>query len=114
MGEGQEEARGLTYRIFITPTALDMLQGVADARIRSLVAKRIDGLAFEPEQQGKPLIGELAGLRSLRAAGQRFRIIYRVDRSRVTVTAVAVGLRRQGDRGDVYNLARRLVKLGLA
>lgn len=30
---------------------------------------RIDGLAEEPEKQGKPLTGELAGYRSLRAAG---------------------------------------------
>ncbi|MBI4678603.1 MAG: type II toxin-antitoxin system RelE/ParE family toxin [Elusimicrobia bacterium] len=104
----------MTFRVLITPTALDMLRGVADARVRALIAKRIDGLAWEPEKQGRPLVGELSGLRSLRAVGQRFRVIYRVDRREVTVTAVAVGLRRRGDRGDVYNLACRLVKLGLA
>ncbi|MCX5794802.1 MAG: type II toxin-antitoxin system RelE/ParE family toxin [Elusimicrobia bacterium] len=104
----------MTYRIAITPTALDMLRGVADARVRALIAKRIDGLALEPEKQGKALAGELAGLRSLRAAGQRFRVIYRVDKAVVTVTAVAVGLRREGDRGDVYRLAQKLVRLGLA
>jgi len=104
----------LTFRIAITPTALEMLKGVADARVRALIAKRIDGLAVDPEKQGKVLAGELAGLCSLRAAGQRFRVICRVERAEVTVTAVAVGLRREGDCGDVYRLAQKLVRLGLA
>jgi hypothetical protein len=31
----------------------------------------------------------------------------------VLVIAIAIGLRREGDRADVYELLRRLVKMGL-
>jgi mRNA interferase RelE/StbE len=70
-------------------------------------------LAFEPELQGKALHDDLKGFRSIRAIGQRYRIIYRVERSIVTVNVVAAGIRKEGSREDVYVLARRLLKLGL-
>jgi len=60
-----------------------------------------------------PLIGELAGFRSVRAAGQRYRIVYRVERRETTVLIVAVGRRRSGDKGDIYELARKLLRQGL-
>ena len=113
MGTGQEEARGLSYRIVIAPSAWKMLAGISDRRVREKIRDRIDGLAHEPEKQGKPLTGELAGYRSLRAAGQRFRIIYRVERRQVLVYVVALGIRRQGSRRDVYELARKLLRLRL-
>lgn len=103
----------MTFRIELTPTAVRLLGGIADRRVRETVFKRIEGLAKDPEMQGKPLIDELAGYRSLRAAGQRYRIIYRVERGRVIVVVVAVGLRREGDRADVYQLARKLFRLRL-
>lgn len=56
---------------------------------------------------------ELMGFRSLRTVGQRYRIIYRVDRNRVLVIVVAVGLRKEGDRNDIYRLAQKLVRLRL-
>ena len=55
-------------------------------------------------------MGELAGFRSVRAVGQRYRIVYRVERRVVTVLIVAVGRRRSGERSDVYELARRLLR----
>ncbi len=90
-----------------------MLQGILDRRIRRQIVDRVDGLSTDPEGQGKALLGEFAGYRTLRAAGQRYRIIYRVDGQEVVVALVAVGIRRQADRRDVYALARRLVRLGL-
>ena len=75
--------------------------------------ERIDGLTQEPDQQGKPLTGELTGYRSLRAVGQRYRIIYQVERQRVLVLILMVGLRTQGDRADVYRLAQKLIHLKL-
>jgi len=60
------------------------------------------------------LTGELAGHRSLRAAGQRYRILYRVERNQVLVLVVAVGIRREGSRSDIYELARKLLRLRLA
>ncbi len=90
-----------------------MLRGIRDRRIRQFISLRIDGLVSDPEKQGSPLIGELRGYRSIRAVGQRYRIIYRVDEDRVEVLVAALGLRREGDRGDIYSLAQRLIRLGL-
>ncbi|MBI4063826.1 MAG: type II toxin-antitoxin system RelE/ParE family toxin [Elusimicrobia bacterium] len=103
----------MTWKIELTPTARQMLLGVLDRRIREKIAQRIDALAHDPEKQGKPLTGELSGLYSLRAAGQRYRIIYRLEKNRIVVLIVAVGLRREGDRRDIYALAKKLIHLGL-
>jgi len=77
---------------------------------RGLLSQRADQLGTSPEQQGKPLMGELAGFRSIRAVGQRYRIVYRVERQEVVVLIVAVGRRRSGDKSDVYELARKLLR----
>jgi len=102
----------VTWRIVLTPTARRMLEAVRDRRVRRLLARRIDALIDEPEKQGKPLTGELSTLRSVRAAGQRYRILYRVD-ERVVVLVLALGLRKEGDRKDVYELAKKLLRLRL-
>ena len=73
----------------------------------------MDQLAESPEQQGKPLVGELAGFRSVRAVGQRYRIVYRVERQEVVVVIVAVGRRKASDKNDIYELAKKLLRLGL-
>ena len=103
----------MIYRIVLTPTAVRLLEAITDRRIREQICTRIDDLTHDPERQGKPMREELAGWRSVRAAGQRYRIIYRVDRQRVLVIVVAVGLRKEGDRQDIYRLAQKLVRLGL-
>ena len=104
----------MRFRNVIQPTALKMLQGIADVRIRRKLVERIDSLADEREKTGKPLLKELSGYRSVRAAGQRYRIIYAVQRSESTVSVVALGIRKEGDKSDIYDLARKLVRLGLA
>ena len=90
-----------------------MLQGISDSRIRKTIRDRIDRLTTEPEKQGKPLTGELIGYRSLRAAGQRYRIIYKMEGTKVTVYVVAIGIRKEGSKADIYELARKLLRLGL-
>jgi mRNA interferase RelE/StbE len=45
--------------------------------------------------------------------GQRYRIVYRVERSIVTVVVVAAGIRKEGSREDIYRVAARLIRLGL-
>jgi mRNA interferase RelE/StbE len=55
----------------------------------------------------------LEGYRSLRAVGQRYRIIYKVEATKVIVTVVTVGIRKDGDKADVYALAKKLARLGL-
>lgn len=100
-------------RIFITPTALKMLGEIRDLRIRARIRNIIDGLATDPDKQGKPLLGELAGYRSIRAVGQRYRIIYRIEREKVTVLVVALGIREAGSKVDIYSLAKKLLRLKL-
>ena len=103
----------MKHRIIIAPVALKLLQGISDSRIRKSIRDRIDHLAVDPEQQGKALTGELMGYRSLRASGQRYRIIYKVERGTVTVYVVALGIRKEGIKTDIYELARKLFRLGL-
>jgi mRNA interferase RelE/StbE len=95
------------------PPARELLRAIPDRRIQKAIATCIDRLAKEPEKQGKALLEELADYRSLRAVGQRYRIIYRVDRDRILAMVVAVGLRQEGDRQDIYTLAKKLLRSGL-
>jgi mRNA interferase RelE/StbE len=95
------------------PPAKKHLLAISDQRIRRRLIECMEGLADEPEKQGKMLTGELSGLRSIRAVGQRYRIIYRVEAKRVEVLVIAIGLRREGDRADIYELTKRLLRLGL-
>jgi mRNA interferase RelE/StbE len=90
-----------------------MIAAIRDRRVREGIRRRMDSLAEEPDKQGQPLSGELVGLRSIRAVGQRYRIIYRLEEERVIVMIVAVGIRREGGKSDIYELARRLVRLRL-
>ena len=90
-----------------------MLETIQDRRVRDKIRDRIDGLAEEPEKQGKPLTGELTGYRSLRAVGQRYRIIYRIEEGKVFVLVMALGIRREGSGKDIYVLAQKLLRLRL-
>jgi len=76
--------------------------------VQKRIAQRIDSLSREPEKQGKPLLGELKTFRSIRVAGQRYRIIYRVERESVSVLIVALGIRKEGSKRDVYELPKNL------
>lgn len=104
----------MTYTVVIQPVALEMLKRIADRRIRSKIFQRIEELAHEPEKRGKPLSEELLGFWSLRAAAQRYRVIYRIENQLVEVIVIAVGLRKAGDRKDAYEIAKKLVRLHLA
>jgi mRNA interferase RelE/StbE len=101
------------HRIRLTPTAQTMVSAIKDRRIQEAILDRMGGLAHDPDKQGKPLLGELKGLRSVRAVGHRYRIIYRIRREQIEVLVVAAGIRREGDRQDIYRLAQRLLRLGL-
>lgn len=101
------------YSVLWSARARFMLAAIPDRRIQKKIFERVRDLSSEPEKQGKPLIGELAGYRSLRAVGQRYRIIFRVEDEKVLVLIVALGLRKAGSKKDVYALAKRLVQLGL-
>jgi mRNA interferase RelE/StbE len=103
----------MRYTIEIIPSALEMLKNIQDRRVREKIIERIDGLAEQPEKQGKALAAELDEYRSLRAVGQRYRIIYRIDGEKVVVVVVAVGIRKEGDKKDIYTLAQKLIRARL-
>ena len=90
-----------------------MLETIQDRRVRDKIRDRIDGLAEEPEKQGKPLTGELTGYRSLRAVGQRYRVIFRIEEGKVLVLVMALGVRKEGSGKDIYVLAQKLLRLRL-
>jgi mRNA interferase RelE/StbE len=101
------------WTVGLTQHAQMQLAAIKDRRIQGGLISSLRRLEYEPELQGKPLIEELAGYRSVRAAGQRYRIIYKVEDERVMVLVVALGIRKDGDKKDVYNLAKKLIRLGL-
>lgn len=96
-----------------TATAGTLLGEITDRRVRQLIFDTTKRLEHEPGKQGAPLTRDLAGFRDLRAAGQRYRVLYRVEESQRVVHVVAVGLRREGSRDDIYELAKRLLRIGL-
>ena len=103
----------MRWQVGLTPYARVMLEKIQDRRVRDKIRDRIDGLAEEPEKQGKPLTGELTGYRSLRAMGQRYRIIYRIEEGKVLVLVMAMGIRKEGSGKDIYVLAQKLLRLRL-
>jgi mRNA-degrading endonuclease RelE of RelBE toxin-antitoxin system len=100
------------YQVFFTPTSKEMLLKIKNAKTRATIIAKAKGLAEDPEKQGIALAGPLKGLRRIPAAG-RYRLIFRIVRAKVEVHIVGVGLRKQGDNKDIYELAQRLVRLGL-
>ncbi len=102
----------MKWRIIMLPIAEKLLAEISDRRIRESIARRITQLEDEPEKQGKPMEKEFSGYRSIRAVGQRYRIIYKVEEERVVVLIVALGIRREGDKKDVYERAKRLKQSG--
>ena len=97
----------MTYRVVIVQTAKDQIASITDTRVRAKIGERIKDLAENPAQQGKPLHGELQGFRSIRAVGQRYRIVYQVQEAEVIVYVINVGLRRAGDKTDAYEQAEQ-------
>jgi mRNA interferase RelE/StbE len=104
---------GRRYAVVWTVTAGNLLGEIRDRRVRQLIFDTTKRLEDEPAKQGAPLTRELAGFRDLRAVGQRYRVLYRVEEARHVVQIVAVGLRREGARDDIYELAKRLLRAGL-
>lgn len=95
------------FRVQFTDAARDDLRAVGDTRTRQAVFSRALALDAEPLAQGKALGGDLKGFRSVRAAGQRYRVLYRVGVQAGVVTVVVIGVRKEGDKQDVYRLASK-------
>ena len=99
------------YKVVISAEAAEMVARISDLRIRRQAVAKLKGLAASPESQGRALTDELAGLRRITVAG-RYRAVYRTLRMRREVHVLAVGVRREGDRDDIYRLMARMMRRG--
>ena len=88
-------------------------------QIRRLLLEKTGALAEceDPKRRHKALDSPLRGYFSIRVS--RYRAIYTVKEEElangdvlvhVQVVVVAVGMRKEGDRRDVYHLARKLIR----
>ena len=98
----------MLWQVFLTDVAEQRLLAIKDRRIRKLLHARAMKLQESPKQQGKSLGRNLAGYRSVRAVGQRYRIVYELDDSRHEVWVATLGIRKEGDKADVYRIAASL------
>ncbi|MBR8826958.1 MAG: type II toxin-antitoxin system RelE/ParE family toxin [Gomphosphaeria aponina SAG 52.96 = DSM 107014] len=97
------------YQVVLTQKAKKLLTKIKARREQKLIVARLKKLQFEPEKQGKPLVKDLKGYYSLRVAGQRYRIIYRIEEEKIMVLIVAIGIRKQGDKQDIYEITKKIV-----
>jgi mRNA interferase RelE/StbE len=104
------EENVIEYEIQLTLLALEMLEAVKDRREQEKLRDRIDQLKVEPQKQGKALVDNLSGFRSIRAVGQRYRIVYQVEQDRVLVVVVGLGRRKDGDKKDIYTILEKLLE----
>jgi len=59
------------------------------------------------------LTGELTDYGSLRAVGQRYRIIYRIEKENVEIFVVKIGIRKEDSKVNIYDLAKKMIRLHL-
>ncbi len=103
----------MRWHVRVTVPALKQLAAIKDTRIKESISRRINALEYDPDKQGKPMTDDLTGYRGIRTVGQRYRILYRVETEQVIVVVVALGIRKEGSKTDVYELAKKLARLGL-
>jgi mRNA interferase RelE/StbE len=99
------------YKVKITKIAAENIKAI-DSKTQKQIINKIESLKEEPLLLGKQLKGPLKEYRSIRAAGQRYRIIYQVNKNEIIVIVLAVGIRKDGDKKDIYALMKKYIKIG--
>jgi mRNA interferase RelE/StbE len=99
-----------TYVVKLSPDAVQDLGAISDQNTVRSIIKKAGGLSVEPHKQGKPLKGVLTNYRSVRAAGQRYRIVYQVAAQDGQVVIVVIGIRKDGDKVDAYAVASKRLR----
>jgi len=100
------------YKIKLTELATENIRKI-DINAQKQIINKIEALREEPLLLGKALKGSLKEYRSIRAAGQRYRIIYKVIETEIIIIIVAVGMRKDGDKKDIYELMKKYIRTGL-
>ena len=98
----------MNYKITLTDEAKAYLRSL-DGRAKTAIGRKIETLKESPDKIGKALSGNLAGYRSIHAAG-RYRIVYEVKVKTVTVIVIGIGIRKEGSRIDVYETLKKLLR----
>lgn len=98
------------WQIEIVPAGFQSLEEISNKKVLRAITQVIDHLEEDPEHQGKALVHPLEGIRSVRAARDRYRILHRVDPDRRLVSVLLVGKRKAGREDDVYVLAQKLLR----
>lgn len=88
------------YEVRLLDGAKEDIQESGDPK---RLLNKIEELEVAPAERGQPLRNELAGYYSLRAGD--YRIIYEIEGKVVWI--YGAGLRKEGDRDDIYERARR-------
>ena len=102
----------MKYRIRVTDICLALIEEIPDKKIQRTILDRLKHLSDGPDKQGKRLVKDLSGFRSIHVAG-RYRVIYRIDEQTVIVYVLAAGIRKEGDKKDIYSIAKKLLNAGL-
>ena len=97
----------MTYEVIFTDEVDRDLEAITDVRTRNAVIRKALDLNTEPDKQGKALGRDLGDYRVVRAAGQRYRVVYQIASLEDVVTVVVVGIRKEGDKRDVYRVASK-------
>lgn len=102
----------IQYTVSLTAEAAADLEDISDTATREVILRRASELQNEPLKQGKALTGDLKTYRSVRAAGQRYRLVYQVVVHTGTgqVIVVVIGIRKEGNKRDVYRVASKRLK----
>ncbi len=85
----------MPYEIELTPEARRHLNRLSEKVRDAAITMMLGAMSENPHRVGKPLVGELEGLRSARRGD--FRVVYEIDEESVTVVVLRVQHRR-----DVY------------
>ena len=95
------------YRAEYTPQALQDLRGISSETDRDVVTRRIKALEADP-YHSRELGYDLEGYRRAKAAGRRYRILFRIDEPGAAIQIVLIGLRKPDEEQDAYERLRRI------
>jgi mRNA interferase RelE/StbE len=99
-------------KLLWTMTAVELLNRIGNKKIQKSIMDESKSLISNP-MRGKPLLAELKKFRSIRVFGGRYRLIYKIKNEDNQIHIHVVGIRREGDKSDVYSIAKKLFKAGL-
>ncbi len=97
------------YKIYLTNEATLMYKSL-DGGAKKVITKAIEKLSISPEL-GKPLVDELMGFRSWKIS--RFRIVYKIFEEKISIVLIGIGIRKDKDKKDIYNILKKLIKTDL-